>query len=305
MKEFQITSADGLLLQGKHWTSKIPAKAVIQLSHGMAEHIDRYDGFARFLADRGYEVYGHSHRGHGKTAKSSEDLGYLAQNGGWDLLVDDLIDITKMIKDNSPDLPIIILGHSMGSFAARNALRREAQLYDGAVIMGSGWQSQVTIRLAQAVSWVSKLIIGAKKRSKLMDVILFGSYNDKIVDSTTTFDWLTRDTEMVRKYIDDPYCGFVCTSSFYSDLIKGVGIVMKRSGLDLIPKDFPILVASGDDDPVGGHGKGSKALYKNYEKNGFSNVSLKLYKDGRHEILNEINRIDVYEDIVKWVDSII
>ncbi len=301
MKEFQISSADGLLLQGKHWTSEKPVKAVVQISHGMAEHIDRYDSFARYLNDQGIEVYGHSHRGHGKTATSSSDLGYLAHSRGWDMLVDDLIEVTSMIKDEMPNVPLILMGHSMGSFAARNALRRQAQLYDGAIIVGSGWQSQITVKLGKCVSKVVKSTSGERTRSKLMDMLLFNNYNDGVLDSRTSFDWLSRDHEMVKTYIDDPYCGFLCTTSFYNDLLTGVGRVMKRSGLELIPVDMPILVASGDRDPVGNYGKGVKKLVENYKRNGLNNVEMKLYSEGRHEILNEMNRMVVFEDITDWI----
>ena len=301
MKEFQLSSADGLLLQGKHWTSKKPVKAVVQISHGMAEHIDRYDSFARYLTDAGIEVFGHSHRGHGKTAKSKDDLGYLAQSNGWDLLVDDISDITKMIKEEMPGIPLVLLGHSMGSFAVRNILRKKAKEYDGAVIIGSGWQSPAKVKTAQILSSLVDVITDEKSRSKFMDMVLFSGYNDNVKNSRTSFDWLTRDHEMVRDYIDDPYCGFICTSSFYHDLLTGVSRVMKTSGLDAIPNDMPILIASGDKDPVGNNGKGVKKLYEVYRQNGLENVEMKLYPEGRHEILNEMNRMIVFEDIRNWI----
>lgn len=301
MKEFQLSSADGLLLQGKHWTSDKKVKAVVQIAHGMAEHIDRYDSFANYLTDAGIEVYGHSHRGHGKTAKTKDDLGYLASSGGWDLLVDDITDITKMIKGEMPAVPLFILGHSMGSFAVRNVLRKNAMDYDGAIIIGSGWQNTVTVKTAQVLASVVNAVTDEKSRSKFMDMVLFSGYNNSVKDSRTSFDWLTRDHEMVRNYIDDPYCGFLCTSSFYRDLITGVSRVMKTSGLENIPAEMPILIASGDKDPVGNKGKGVKKLYDVYKQNGLKNVDLKLYPQGRHEILNEMNRMIVFEDIRNWI----
>ncbi len=303
MKEFQFTSADGLLLQGTHWTSKKPAKAVIQISHGMAEHIGRYDSFARYMTEHGYHVFGHSHRGHGKTAKNEEYLGYLAKSGGWELLVDDLLEATKMIKDNMADLPVILMGHSMGSFAARNALRKQAQLYDAAIIMGSAWQNNVSIVMANLIAQIVKNLTGEFNRSNFLDSMLFGNYNDDIVNSHTKFDWLSRDREMVKKYIDDPYCGYVCTTSFYCDLINAVSKVMRKNGLDLIPPQFPILITSGDKDPVGAYGKGVQKLANNYKMNGKNNVTVQLYKDGRHELLNEMNRMVVFEDLLAWMNS--
>lgn len=303
MKEFQISSADGLLLQGKHWTCEKPAKAVVQISHGMAEHIGRYDSFARYLTDQGIEVYGHSHRGHGKTAKLPEDLGYLAPDRGWDLLVDDLVEVTHMIREEMPNIPLILMGHSMGSFAARNALRRQAQLYHGAIIVGSGWQSPISIRMGKCVSKLVKTVSGERTRSKLMDTLLFNNYNEGVQDSRTPFDWLSRDNEMVKTYIDDPYCGFLCTSSFYNDLLTGVSRVMKTRGLEHIPREMPILITSGDMDPVGQNGKGVKKLVEVYKNSGLTNVEMKLYPEGRHEILNEMNRMVVYEDITNWILS--
>lgn len=303
MKEFQISSSDGLLLKGNHWTCEKPAKAIVQLSHGMAEHIDRYDSFARYLNDQGIEVYGHSHRGHGKTAKTKDDLGYLADRNGWDLLVNDLIEVSGMIRENTPDLPLFILGHSMGSFAARNALRRQAQLYSGAVIIGSGWQYTPSIHLAKSVSKMVKAVSGDRTRSKLMDKLLFSNYNNSFPNSRTSFDWLSRDHEMVKEYVDDPYCGYLCTTSFYHDLITGVSRVMKTTGLEHVPKDFPILVTSGDKDPVGQNGRGVKKVVDNFKRNGLRKVDLKLYPEGRHEILNEMNRMIVFEDISQWILS--
>jgi len=303
MKEFQISSSDGLLLKGNHWTCEKPVKAIVQLSHGMAEHIERYDSFARYLNEHGIEVYGHSHRGHGKTARSKEDLGYLADDNGWDLLVDDLIEISGMIRETSPDKPLFILGHSMGSFAARNAVRRQAQLYNGAVLIGSGWQYAPTIHLAKSVSTLVKAVTGDRTRSKIMDKLLFSNYNNRFPNNRTQFDWLSRDHEIVKEYIDDPYCGYLCTASFYYDLITGVSRVMRTGGLERVPKAFPILVASGDKDPVGQNGRGVKKIVDNYKRNGLKNVQMKLYPEGRHEILNEMNRMIVFEDIGNWILS--
>ncbi len=303
MKEFQISSSDGLMLKGKHWARKGEAKAVVQIVHGMAEHILRYDGFARVLVEHGFEVYGHSHRGHGDTAKTKDQLGYFAKKDGWDLLVEDVLEVTGLIRESSPGLPIIILGHSMGSFAVRDILRKQPHHYAGAVIVGSGWVPRAGLVAAKAVSRLLRVTTGSKRRSNLMNFLLFGHYNNEVPNSRTEFDWLSRDHEMVSAYVEDPLCGFVCTTSFYDDLITGAMQVMRKSGLEKVPKDLPILIISGDEDPVGQYGKGVKKLKQSYVSNGLTQVTLKLFPEGRHEILNEINRLAVYEEICSWLVS--
>lgn len=303
MKEFQLSSSDGLMLHGKHWLPAEPSKGIVQIAHGMAEHIDRYDSFARYLTQNGYEVYGHNHRGHGKTAGNEANLGYLAPTGGWDLMVDDFIEVTRMIQESAPDKKLFLLGHSMGSFVVRDALRRGTLAFDGAIIMGSSWQSPVKVKAGQLTARIIRAASGAKARSKLMDIMLFGNYCNRISDPQSSFDWLSRDPEMVRKYVDDPYCGFICTAGFYSDLMDGLSRVMKTKGLEGLNKSLPVLLMSGDGDPVGQYGAGLYRLRDNYLKTGLYDVRLKLYKGGRHELLNEMNRTVVFEDILDWLDK--
>jgi alpha-beta hydrolase superfamily lysophospholipase len=304
MKEFQISSSDGLMLKGKHWVGKEKPRAVIQIVHGMVEHIGRYDSFARILVDNGFEVYGHSHRGHGKTAKNREDLGYFANTNGWDLLVEDVAEVTSFIKENAPELPVIILGHSMGSFVVRDLLRRHPNDYDGAILVGSGWEPKMKLLVAKLISKTIRQVSGAKKRSNVMNFVLFGHYNNRIKNTRTAFDWLSRDHEMVKAYVEDPYCGFICTAGFYDDLLTGAMRVMTKRGDKRIPKWFPLLILSGDEDPVGQYSKGVKKLKQNYIESGLEEVTLKLFPKGRHEILNEINRMTVYDEICGWVDKV-
>jgi alpha-beta hydrolase superfamily lysophospholipase len=278
-------------------------KAVVQLSHGMAEHGKRYERFAEALTDSGYAVYINDHRGHGKTAGSVEALGYFADESGWDLVVDDMHRLTGVIKENHPGLPVFLLGHSMGSFLSRNYIYLYGNELKGVILSGTaadpGLLGSIGIRLAKHECRKK----GKKAKSPLLDRLSFGSFNKAFKPARTDFDWLSRDNEEVDKYIHDPYCGEMFTAGFYLDLLKGIQTINLKSNTDLVPKDLPIFLFAGDMDPVGKNSKGVKQVFKVYQKAGIQDVTCKFYKEGRHEMLNEINREEVFGDIIKWLDN--
>ena len=299
-KEYSVPSKTGVAdVFARCWAPEAP-KAVFQIVHGMAEHGERYEEFARFLCEKGFAVLVDDHIGHGKSIKSDDDLGYFGESGGWNSLVEDERTLTEMIKKEYPDLPIIFFGHSMGSFIAREYIRRYGrdEIIKACIFCGTSGKNPaapIAITLAGTVAKAK----GSRHRSKFIDKLAFGTYNKK-TDNRTPFDWLSTDTEHVDKYIADKYCGFIFTAAGYKDLFT---ILHKVSGKDWyndIYKDIPILLTAGEDDPVGQYGSGVKQVYNDLKLAGKKDVTLRLYPGMRHEILNETDRFRVYEDIAAW-----
>lgn len=302
-KEYSIPSKSGVAnVFARCWMPSDGVKAVFQIVHGMAEHGERYEDFAKYLCGKGFAVLVDDHAGHGKSIKSDKDLGYFGESMGWNSLVKDEKALTEMIKEEFPDTPIIFFGHSMGSFIAREYIRRygKDERIKAAIFCGSSGKNPaapIAIRLAGIIA-KSK---GSKHRSEFINKIAFGPYNNKIQNPKTPFDWLTTDEEIVNKYIEDKYCGFLFTAAGYKDLFT---ILNKVSGKDwysdMSKINLPVLLTSGEDDPVGTYGKGIKQIHNDLIQAGKNDVTLKLYQGMRHEILNEIDRATVYEDIAAW-----
>ena len=304
MSNFKFRSSDGLDIYVYKWLSQNEEiKGVVQIAHGMAENAPRYERFANFLNDRGYIVYANDHRGHGKTAGSIEELGYLADENGFDFLVEDMHDLSLIIKEDYPNLPVFLFGHSMGSFSAQRYIMIYDRILDGLILSGSNGRQGNILKAGVLFSKFEIEKNGRKYKSQRLHNLVFGKYNNAFKPNRTSSDWLTRDDREVDKYIEDPYCGTVFTAGFFHDFLAGLLSIEDKKNFDLIPKDIPIYILSGDKDPVGNFGKGVKNLYNRYIELGLKDVEYKLYKDGRHEMLNEINREEVFEDIVKWLDS--
>ncbi len=302
MKMFKFTGADNLELQGIKWDQVENPKAVLQISHGMAEHVSRYNEFAEFLNSNGIIVYGHDHRGHGDSVKSPEDYGYFSSENGWNKLVEDLHTLTLQIKEENPELPVYIFGHSMGSFALRDYLTRYGDSINGAIICGTGnnpkWLNHVALWMAKR-ECIKK---GPRHRSTLMTNLSFGSFNKKFKPNKTEFDWLSRDEIQVYKYIEDPQCGMVFTSQFYVDFLSGILELSKQENVDKIPKDRPYLFISGERDPLSNHGEAIHQIFNQFKKAHILKVQVKIYPEARHELTNEVNREEIYGDVLQWLN---
>ncbi len=283
------------------WMPSGKPKAIVQIVHGMAEHAERYADFAAHLNKAGYAVYADDHRGHGKTAGSLENTGYMGKDG-WNKMVEDVHKLTGLIKDENPKIPVFLLGHSMGSFVSRQIASLYGNDYKGLVISGSGLQPIPLLEVARLISGTLS-IFGGKKRSKLLDNMSFGAFNASFKPNRTAFDWLSRDNAQVDKYIADPYCGFVCTARMFYDMSKGLMFIFSKKAVDMIPKTLPIMIVSGEKDPVGNFSKALKKLYLMYKDAGIKDVSQKYYPEARHEIFNETNRKEVYQDVLDWVNN--
>lgn len=303
---FVFRSGDGTDIYVYKWEPDDLAslKGAVQLVHGMVEHAGRYEHFAKELTGRGYVVYANDHRGHGKTAADEEELGHLDAKGGWNNLVADVHQLSLIIKKENPELPLFLFGHSMGSFIARDYISKYGKLLKGVIICGSGYTPGMLVNFGLALSKREIRKFGQKHRSEFINKIAFSSNNKKFEPAKTEFDWLSRDAEVVNNYIQDKLCGGVCTAGFYINLFRGLKEIQAINTVSEIPKELPIFIISGKDDPVGSYGSAAEKLYKSYKKVGIKEVNMKIYNDCRHELLNEINRDEIIiEDIIGWINE--
>jgi alpha-beta hydrolase superfamily lysophospholipase len=300
---FFINGKDGKEIYVYCWDKVLTPKAVIQIFHGMAEHAGRYKEFAQFLNSQGFIVYADDHRGHGKTAGSIEKLGYIGEDG-FNKIVEDEHIISELIKEKHKGLPIVVFGHSFGSFIAQEYIIRYAHIISGVILSGSALRKGIDVHAGIAVSYVEKSIFSENKKSKLLDFLSFYNYNKKIKNSKSKFDWLSTDYEEIKKYEEDPLCGTVFTTGFYYYFLKGLTKLYKKDRLSKIPKKLPIFIISGEEDPVGNYGAWVKKLYNNYKDIEMKNVTLKLYHGKRHEQLNETSKYETFTDIVSWINEI-
>lgn len=298
--DYELPVSEGYVLKGHIWEAE-DAKAIVMLCHGMAEHIERYDNFATFLANNNYTVVGYDQRGHGKTAGSVENLGYMSDDDNFVALVEDLHETNKMVKEKYPNMKIFLLGHSMGSFVSQRYIQLYGDTIDGVVLSGSALNKGLLFSVGYKLAKHICKKHGRKYHSELMNNMSFGSYNKKFKPNRTEYDWLSRNEENVDKYIADPFCGTLFTVSFFMDMIH-LFLVMGKE-FDKVRKDLPIYIMSGKMDPVGSMGKATKKLYEEYKKNGVNDVELKLYPEGRHEMLNEVNKEEVYANVLAWLNS--
>lgn len=307
MKEdhFTYTADDGTSIFTHKWIGSDGSgpRAVVQIAHGMAEHSARYSDFASALVSAGYFVYANDHRGHGKTAGSLENVGYFSDRDGWQRVLSDMHGITQKIQTEYPEAPVFLFGHSMGSFLSRHYIFQYPNAVKGAILSGTGGDPGALGIAGAAIAAIEGKIRGKRARSPLMTALSFGSFNKAFKPNRTDFDWLSRKKEAVDNYIEDPYCGDVFTTGFFQDLLSGIREINKKENIQRIPKDFPIYLFAGDKDPVGDNGKGVQQVADAFQKAGISDVSCKLYPEGRHEMLNEINRKEVYQDVVAWLNT--
>lgn len=304
-KEYTYPSSTGTAdIFARSWAPEnTEIKAVFQMVHGMAEYGERYEEFAYAMCEAGYAFIINDHVGHGKSVSSKENYGYFGadKNKAGRGFVNDAHKLTLMAKEEFKK-PVILMGHSMGSFVVRSYIAKFSTDIDGVIICGtSGSNPAAGVGIALA-SMVSK-IKGEKYPSKLIDKIAFGTYN-KRCQGRTSFDWLSRDTENVDKYIADDGCGFLFTASGYKNMFELLASVSGNDWYESVPKDLPIYLIAGEEDPVGSYGKGVTEVFENLKKTGHSNVKMKLYPDDRHEILNDFGKKKVMSDIVNWCSEL-
>lgn len=273
---------------------------IVQIIHGMAEHVERYAGFAEFLTSKGCVVVAEDHLGHGKTAENGVH-GYFCKQDPATVVVRDVHRLKKLTQERFPGVPYYIIGHSMGSFILRNYLFRYGKGIDGAVIMGTGQQPlYLPVGLKCTAALVS-LFGGAAKPSEFINKASFGAYLKRIPNPRTAYDWLTKDEKVVDEYIADPECGFTFTGNGFRTLAELILRLNRKSNLSKMPVTLRVLIASGSEDPVGDYGEGPRKVCEQFKAEGMQRVELKIYEGDRHEILNELDKEQVYEDIYQWI----
>lgn len=278
-------------------------RGVVQIAHGIAEHSGRYVPFMEFLAGNGFVAVANDHLGHGKTAADESELCYFAPKNGWDLVVEDMDQLHRIEAAKYPDVPYFVMGHSMGSFLTRTYIIRHPNGLKGAIISGTGQNPGVVVSSGKLMAKLEIIDHGDKYRSPMLDKLAFGNYNKGYETVRTHSDWLTRDETIVDAFIADPLCGKVATAGLFYDLMTGLQFIWKTENLNKMNKAMPVYFFAGDKDPVGGNGENVKKVYNRFLKVGMQDVRLKLYKDGRHEMLNELNKDEVYADVLAWLNS--
>lgn len=304
LTEFTFLSSDGKTqLHAMQWLPEGTPRAVLQISHGVAEHIGRYDGFARYLNEQGLAVVGHDHLGHGGSLPEGGTPVYFGDGTPWETVVADIQLLHEQLRREFSGVPLCLMGHSMGSFLARSYLIRYPGTLRAAIIMGTGWQPQAKLTGGRAVAEVVCAAQGPSAASKLVNDLAFGGYNKAFAPNRTGYDWLSADSENVDRYIADPLCGADATVGLFRQMLHGIAFNQNPKNLARMDSSLPVLLISGDRDPVGDMGKGVRRTADAFRKAGLSDVTLKLYPGLRHEILNEgPMRQTVYEDIWHWLE---
>lgn len=279
-------------------------RGVFQIAHGMAENAERYEDFIRYMCDAGWAVYIHEHVAHGGSAKDSDHLGLFLDGDQASIMVEDTRKMCAIAKGENPGKKVVLLGHSMGSFVSRLFVTKYGTEINGFVISGSGGANPAA-GAGLALIKVMKVFKGKDFRSKFIDKMAFGTFNDKFDDKRTDFDWLTRDQKIVDDYIASPHCGYLFSLDGMKALMELNAGANKPGAFKSTPKELPIFIISGSMDPVGDYGAGVERFYEAYRNAGVEQLQMKLYPDARHEVLNELNRDEVYEDVKSFAEKVL
>ena len=291
---------DGAAIFVRRWAPDGPPRGVVQVAHGLAEHSARYERFATALVSAGYAVYASDHRGHGP-ACAPADLGYFADSDGWRKCLDDLWAVNRRIAADFPRVPIIFMGHSLGSIMGQQFIAEHGGDLSGAILSGTSGTPPAILPLGRLLARFERWRLGPRGHSALLQKMLFEEFNKPFKPARTSFDWLSRDPAEVDKYIADPLCGFPFTVQLAIDMLDAIGPIAAKATVARVPKSLPIYIVSGARDPVGGQLQG---LIKAYRDAGLARLATRIYPDARHETLNEINRDEVTADLIGWLKTI-
>lgn len=303
VSEFSFLSSNGhTKVYGYTYFPEEAARGTVQIAHGIAEHCERYDAFARFLCANGFAVFIYDHIGHGRSVDGPEELGWFAEADGWSKAVEDMHTVFKMTCSSFPGVPHALFGHSMGSFLTRTYLHVYPDDFSAAVICGTAHMAKPVVLAGKALASVLAAF-GPKKRSKFLNGVAFGSYNKAFQPQRTEYDWLTRDEAVVDAYMADPLCGYVATSRLYADMMGGLLDISDPENISKMNKAMPVFFIAGTMDPVGENGEGVRRAFEAFQKAGMQKAELKLYPECRHELLNELNRDEVYHDVLSWLNK--
>ena len=304
IKDFTFPSSTGNhVIHARIAEPDTTPRGIVQIAHGIAEHIGRYEGFMHFLAENGFIAVGNDHLGHGRSYTDPDDLGFFAETDGWDRVVDDMDILHDLMCRDHPGLPYIFFGHSMGSFLTRTYAIKHPGKPDLVILCGTGHQPKAQVAAGYAAAEASVKLLGARKPGDKLDKIAFGSYNDRYDNVLTDYDWINSNPDEVNRYIADPLCGFVPKVGLFRDMMSGIKFMTDPANIAKMDKDTPVLFIAGWDDPVGEYGKGVKRAYKAFTDAGIRHVHIKLYPGARHEILNETCKGEVMHDVLTWIND--
>src|ERR1051326_6032891 len=301
---FTLRADDGMELFVYRWLPAGLPRAVVQIVHGLAEHAGRYARLAQALNAAGYAVYANDHRGHGRTAKSGEELGFLAEQDGWRKCVNDLWQVNRHIAAEHPEIPIVMLGHSMGATLAEQFMGEHGDALAGVVLSGGNGKPTTMAAMGRKITRAERLRLGARGKSKLVQSLTFDAFNKRCAPARTAFDWLSRDPAEVDKYVADPLCGFPASVQLWVDLMDGWAAVSRPAHRRRVPRSLPVYVIAGGRDPVSGNTRQLGPWLEEYRAAGIMNLEHKFYPEARHELFNETNRDEVTAELVGWLDRV-
>ncbi|HAX71883.1 MAG TPA: alpha/beta hydrolase [Firmicutes bacterium] len=301
----KLRMQDGMELEFYQWLPQTAeVKGIVQLVHGSCEHARRYKQFAEFLNEHGYIIYANDHRGHGNSVECFEDLGYFGEVAGWQRMVDDLFELNSFIRKNYPQLPIVMLGHSMGSFLARHYAIDYGETISGLILSGTAHNPKSILKFGKSTANILRKIQGPKHRSNLINALSYDAFNKPFKHARTTHEWLSADPNVVDEFLADEACGFVFTTTGFRDMFEGLLYITNQDNINKMPKDLSVALISGQLDPVGANGKMVKKAFEAFEEAGLTHIEMKLYPEMRHEILNEIDKQTVYLDVLTYLNNI-
>lgn len=303
MKEFEHQGHQGFSIAARSWIPEGEVRAIVQVVHGMVEHCGRYARLAQFLNEKGVALYAHDQRGHGKSADDA-DYGHMGDADTYEAALSDIELLLKHIRSEHVDVPLILMGHSMGSFFVQELALRQKRI-EGMILSGSNGPIGALGTAARTLARVERKRLGKRGKSNLLQTLSFGSFNKKFKPARTEMDWLSRDEKEVDKYLDDDRCGGPITTQSWVDFLAGLNKLNDKKRYRQIEHKVPVYLFSGARDPVSNSGKGVHALVDLYKNAGFERVEYKLYDEGRHEMLNDIVRDDVHQDLLNFVESIV
>jgi alpha-beta hydrolase superfamily lysophospholipase len=303
MQTFTFTASDGHPLFVYSWQPEQAARAVIHITHGLAEHAGRYARFAEALAARGFAVYAHDQRGHGRTARAPDELGFFAEKGGWRRVVSDAEEVLLDASRKHAGLPLVLFGHSMGSFVAQPVIARRGEMLSAAVLSGANGMRNPLAALGRLIARAERWRRGARASSPLLNRLAFGNFNRKFSPARTAFDWLSRDEAEVDKYVRDPLCGFDCSTQLWVDFLDAIADTLDPAHKRRVRPDLPLYIIAGGRDPVAASGRGAEALAAAYREAGLTDVACRVYPGARHELLNETNRDEVTGELLRWLEA--
>ncbi len=303
LKELTLEMTDGIKIYA--FIKKPLGKSIghIHLLHGMAEHVGRYEESINYFLAKGYVVSGHDHRGHGKTVKMNGIKGHLAESDGFNRVVEDSYEVINHMQIYDPSLKFILLGHSFGSFIARRFIQVYTDVVDLVILSGTGSDQAAARHMGQMIAKRIGHIKGFEEESKLLDSLVFGSFNKKIDNPKTKFDWISENSQDVANYIKDEDCGFIPTTQFFIDLFSSLELIHKKVEVAKVRKDLPILLLSGTDDPVGNYGKAVWQVAHQFDDEKIEDVTVLLFEGGRHELLNDSSRSEIIEGAMNWIEK--